>query len=276
MAGRAVIAWSAACVTVALLATDPAMRLLVLAATATVVVTSARRRTRPLLVAVAAGGLLSTAFNFLLSHVGATVLFALPTGWPAIGGPYTLEALVFGLVTGVTLAGAVLAVAPLSLVLEPHELLDALPSWLARTGAALQAALNLIPGLARSARAVADAQRLRGWRPGLRSLPEVGVPVLLTAIEDSIQLAEAMEARGFGSGPRTSYSERRWSRSDSAVLAAAAAALIAVLGLRVVGLLPDWQPYPTSSLVPAQPLALLAGVPLYLPALLWHRSRSSG
>jgi energy-coupling factor transport system permease protein len=273
--GRAVLAWSAACVSVALLATEPAMRVAVLAATLTVVVACARTSPRPLLRWVAVGGLLAAAFNLVLSHLGATVLFTLPPSWPAVGGPYTLEALGFGVVTGVTLAGAVLAVAPLSIVLEPHQLLDALPSWLSRTGAALQAALNLLPGLARSARAVADAQRLRGWRPGLRSLPEVGVPVLLTAIEDSIQLAEAMEARGFGSGPRTSYAGRRWTRADVAVVVASAASLATVVGLRLAGALPDWEPYPTLALAPAAPAALAAALPLFLPAATWHRSRSS-
>ena len=37
--------------------------------------------------------------------------------WPVVGGPWTVEALVYGALTGLTLGGAVIAVAPLSAVL---------------------------------------------------------------------------------------------------------------------------------------------------------------
>ena len=40
------------------------------------------------------------------------------------------------------------------------------------------------------------------------------MPVVLTAIEDSVLLAEAMEARGFGAGRRTSYATTTWTRRD--------------------------------------------------------------
>ena len=123
-----------------------------------------------------------------------------------IGGPLTLEAALFGLSTGIGIAAAVLAAAPLSLVLAPHALVDALPAALARTGAAIGTALNLIPGIARSATEIRDAQRMRGWRSRrVREWPDLAVPVVLTALEGSITLAEAMEARGYGSGMRTHY-----------------------------------------------------------------------
>ena len=39
-------------------------------------------------------------FNAALSHFGETVLFRMPQGWPLLGGPITVEALVFGAVNG--------------------------------------------------------------------------------------------------------------------------------------------------------------------------------
>src|SRR5581483_5131055 len=128
MRGRAVAAWSAACLLIVLLSTNPAYRLLVLVIAAFAVVAGAGPgRVRPLLAATGAAGLVAAALNFGLSHVGGDVLFELPASWPAVGGRYTLEALVYGVLTGVTLAAAVVAVAPLSLLLEPHELVEALP-----------------------------------------------------------------------------------------------------------------------------------------------------
>ena len=55
-------------------------------------------------------------------------------------------------------------------------------------------------------RRVREAESLRGGgRRGPLSLLDVVVPVALTTIESSITLAEAMEARGYGSGPRTRF-----------------------------------------------------------------------
>ena len=47
--------------------------------------------------------LFSTLFNMLTAHVGETVLAALPDGWWLIGGPITLEAAVYGFITGLSL-----------------------------------------------------------------------------------------------------------------------------------------------------------------------------
>src|SRR5260370_41714187 len=144
--------------------------------------------------------------NFVSAHLGHTVLFALPDSIPALGGTYTLEALAFGVSGGITIAAAIFAAAPFSLLLQPHEVMDALPDALSRTGIAIAASVNLVPSVATSFAEVSEAQRLRGWRPrGPRSWAEVVVPVVLTSAESSIQLAESMEARGFGGGPRTAF-----------------------------------------------------------------------
>src|SRR5260370_7615275 len=95
--------------------------------------------------------------NFLSAHLGATVLFALPEQIPALGGPYTLEALVFGASGGITIAAAILAAAPFSLLLDSHEVIDALPPPLSRTPSAIASPLNLVPAAATSFVEVAEA-----------------------------------------------------------------------------------------------------------------------
>ncbi len=264
---RAVVAWSAAALFVVLSTGNPAYRALVLAAALAVVLSSAGlARARRLLAWSGMLGLSAVLLWFVLTHAGSTVLFAVPDSVPAIGGPYTLESLAFGAVSGVTLAAAVLAVAPVSLLLEPHEMVDALPAALARSGSAVAAALNLVPTVAASFTAVTEAQRLRGWRPrGPASWAEIVVPVVLTAIEDSIQLAESMEARAFGSGPRTHLRRRRVARPDRLVLATAAAAVAAFLAARLAGWEADWYPYPflhwpDVSALPAAPFVVPAGM----------------
>jgi len=273
---RAVLAWSAACLVIVLSTTNPAYRGLVLAAAVAVVVAGVGlTRARPLLVAAATLAASTAVLNLVSAHVGADVLVALPAWLPAIGGPYTAEALVYGLSAGITLATALLAVAPISLLLEPSEVVDALPGALARTGAAVAAALNLVPSLAASFTAVVEAQRLRGWRPrGPAAWAAVVVPVVLSAIEDSIQLAEAMEARAFGSGPRTRLRGPGLGWEDRLVVGAAAAAVALFLAARALGEVAEWDPYPFLSPPSLAPVPAVACLALALPSWPW-RSRAS-
>jgi len=269
LASRAWLIWSLSAVTVALSTDNPVYRGLVALAALNVLLTwlPPRRRLRPLALALLFAAGIAALVNVLASHTGADVLARLPSDWPLIGGPLTLESLAFGGVLGLGLAAALLAVAPLSLVLEPHDVVDAMPGPLERTGIAVATSLNLVSGFGRTFTEVGDAQRMRGWKPrGLRSWNEVLVPVVLTAIEDSVMLAEAMEARGFGAGRRTSYAVGQWTRRDVAVAASAAGAAALFVGLRLAGVAVDWYPYPTLYLPPINP-ALVAGcLALALPA----------
>jgi len=270
IAPRAWLIWSLAAVTVALSTDNPVYRGLVALAALNVLLTwlPPGRRIRPLALMMIAAAAIAVAIDVLAAHTGADVIARLPADWPLIGGELTVESFAFGGAIGLGLVAALLAVAPLSLVLEPHDVVDAMPAPLERTGIAVATSLNLVGGFGRTFGAVRDAQRMRGWRPrGLRSWNEVLVPVLLTAIEDSVLLAEAMEARGFGAGRRTSYAGSRWSRWDIVVIAAAVGSVALFVGLRLIGAAVDWYPYPTLYLPPINP-ALVAGcLALALPAL---------
>src|SRR6202030_1680445 len=183
---------------------------------------------------------------FVSAHLGTTVLFSLPSAIPGIGGAYTVEALEAGISGGLTVGAAIVAAAPFSLMLASHDVMDALPAALSRTGAAIAASLNLVPSVSASFVQVTEAQRLRGWRPrGPRSWAEVIVPVVLTSVEGSIQLAESMEARGFGSGPRTSVKPGRLQRSDWLLIAASGAALAIFLASQALGWAAPWYAYAT-------------------------------
>jgi energy-coupling factor transport system permease protein len=266
---RAVCIWSAAALVVVLATTNPVYRVLVAAAGVAFLAASGRRGMgwRRLAMGLALMVATGMVLNAVLSHAGDDLLFSLPAAIPVLGGRYTLESLAFGASAGVGIAASILAVAPLSLVLEPSQVAEALPAPLARAGAAVASSLNLVPALSRSFAAVHEAQRLRGWRPGWRSLPEVATPALLTAIEDSVELAEAMEARGFGSGRRTSLGGGRWSGGDVAV--AVAALLVAAFFL--LARPADWYAYPALTRPPVEPLAVAVCLALFLPALRWPR-----
>ncbi len=86
--------------------------------------------------------------------------------------------------------------------------------------------MAFVPVLSRRAQEVMDAQRARGipLSPGLRGLrhyPALLLPLLVQAFTLADQLAEAMEARGFGRPGRTFLREYRMGVRDwvSALLA---------------------------------------------------------
>ncbi|MBM4307680.1 MAG: energy-coupling factor transporter transmembrane protein EcfT [Deltaproteobacteria bacterium] len=98
----------------------------------------------------------------------------------------------------------------------------------------LTASMQFIPVLIRRTRNIRDAQRARGIpiEGGLRSilhLPALAGPLLIQSFKFADELAEAMEARGFGiSGRRFRYEPRfRW--SDWVVVAGSLIALIIAL-----------------------------------------------
>lgn len=275
MDARSAGAWTAACLVIVLATSNPAYKALVLAAALAALVAGAGwRRTRRLLAGVSLIAGFAILLNFVSAHLGTTVLFELPAGIPGLGGPYTLEALAFGTLGGLTIAAAILAAAPFSLILKAHEVMDALPPSLARTGTVLAASLNLVPTVAMSFVQVTEAQRLRGWRPhGPLSWAEVVVPVVLTSVEGSIQLAESMEARAFGSGARTPMETPRLRRADWLVLAASVAAgggfVVAMAAGRVAG----WGAYPTLAAPQVDPVPALLCLLLFVPVTQW-RSRA--
>ena len=270
MSTRALAAWSGAGLVIVLSTSNPVYRAVVLLCAITLLLARGRRGAGPrlLLVGIGIAALTATALTLLLSHSGQHVLARLPAAIPAIGGPLTLEALLFGVATGLGIAAAMLVVAPLTLISQPHELVDALPPVLARTGAAIGAALNLIPGTARSAAEIRDAQRMRGWRARrVADWPAVAVPVVLTAIEGSLTLAEAMESRGYGAAVRTHFGVERWTPFDTLVAVSALLAAALFLALTIAGQVPGWFPFPVATAPVVSVPAVLCCALLVVPSL---------
>ena len=269
----AVGAWALAGLGVTLAGSDPLAQAIVLGAAWSLLARrrAAGRRLRPLALGVALLAVVTVVMNGVLVHTGATVLAVVPSGVPLVGGAITAEAFAAGGAIALALVAAVTVAATLALVLDPADLVDALPSALQRTGAALGSALNLVPATAASFVAVRDAQRLRGWRPkGARAVADLAVPVVLGAIDRSVQLAESMEARAFGSGARTRSAGRDRSARCAVVVVGAALAVAGVVAARLTGGAGAWYPYPTPSwpavgLLALGPSLLVAALSFLVP-----------
>ncbi|MFD5587618.1 energy-coupling factor transporter transmembrane component T [Streptomyces sp. NPDC127063] len=132
-----------------------------------------------------------------------------------LGGRVTAEGLLFAAYDGLRLAALLVCVGAANALANPHRLLKSLPGALYETGVAVVVALTFAPHLIADVQRLRAARRLRG-RPdrGLRGLLQVGLPVLEGALERSVALAAAMDARGYG---RTAVVPARVRRTTAAL-----------------------------------------------------------
>jgi len=140
-------------------------------------------------------------FNVLTVHAGNQVLAILPDALPLVGGPLTLNALSYGVVSGATILTLVLVGTTVAAGLVWADLARALPPRLAPLAVAGSVAWAFLPGTAAAFRDIRETQAARGHRVrGARDLPPLIVPLLGGGLERAMTMAEALEARGFG-GP---------------------------------------------------------------------------
>jgi len=119
-----------------------------------------------------------------------------------------------------------LASAAYVLLLDHDRLLGA-ASWARRSALSVALATRLVPTLERDAVGLVEALRGRGVEvEGARARARLLSPLLAGSLERGLNLAEAMEARGFGRAGRTRVPTPPWTLVDR--LALAGALLIAV------------------------------------------------
>lgn len=116
-----------------------------------------------------------------------------------IGGQVTAEGMLFALYDGLKLATLLICVGAANALANPARLLKSLPGALYEAGVAVVVAMTFAPNLVADVRRLRAARRLRGREDrGLRGVLQVGLPVLEGALERSVALAAAMDARGYG------------------------------------------------------------------------------
>lgn len=247
---------------------------------------------------------LRIALFSLTGHAGATVLAHVPEvhlplalGGLVLGGPIYSEVILSAAVEGVRLLAAMSIIGAFLATADTVDLLRMVPSFLFEAGLVLNIALVFAPQLARTASGVRDAQRLRGGTRRARlSFRPLVVPVLATALERSISLAESMDSRGFGhrssfaagtkyrtvavfSGVALAGSASLWTMGGGGVTAIAvalAACSVLIMSLRHLDRMTVRTKY--GSFVPARSEMLVALVPLLAAVSLsiFHRSTSVG
>lgn len=197
---QAWLVWAAAGLAVALLTRNPLYLLLMLLAARLTGLATVLPRDTPCLWRLALPILgLTTLWNLATVHVGETVLVVFPRWLPLVGGPLTLEAGLWGLINGLALVALFVLFLTLNAAISSHELVRLAPPFLHEAGLVASIALAFVPQTLRALREIRDAQAVRGHRVrGLRDALPLVLPLLITGLEKAVQLAEALEARGYG------------------------------------------------------------------------------
>jgi energy-coupling factor transport system permease protein len=124
-----------------------------------------------------------------------------------------------------------LASAAYVLLLDHDRLLGA-ASWARRSALAVALATRLVPTLERDAVGLVEALRGRGVEvEGMRARARLLSPLLAGSLERGLNLAEAMEARGFGRPGRTRVPTPPWTLADKLALGAALPIAVGALWL---------------------------------------------
>ncbi len=169
--------------------------------------------------------------------VGLHVAFTLPQvvlpGFMAgvrFGGLVTWESVVVGLTEGLRLATMIICIGAANSLTPPSRLLRSVPAALYEIGLAVVVALTFAPHLLEDARRVRSARRLRGHDEGrIAAFARSSGPVLDGGLERSIQLAAAMDSRGYGRTGQVSDRERR--TQAALILAGFCGVLVGMYGL---------------------------------------------
>ena len=168
--------------------------------------------------------------------IPGTTLFTIPTvplpSWiPGIriGGTVTLERLNSSLSEGIIICAILVVFGAAASLTSPHRLLRVLPVYVYEFGISVVIATSVLPQLVSAVSRIRMAQRLRGQKThGVKAFKRIALPLLEESLARSLDLAAAMDSRGYGiNKKRSKYRPIKWARIDVAVVLA---------GLAVVGL----------------------------------------
>jgi energy-coupling factor transport system permease protein len=237
------------------------MAALVVGALALHVAAAHRRRmylTVGLLVAIT-----MTLLNPFVQANGDLILLELPD-IPIFDMQVTFEEVMAGAALGARAFVVTVIIGALLAHADPDRLLNAAGRLLPRSALTASIAARMLPTLERDAHALTEMVTLRGRslrtgprRTRARAAGTLALPLVGSALERSLDVAEAMAARGYGAGPRTHLPTPTTTRAERVIwLMALPLAALAVLVLS--GRLGGYSYYPTMDTVLATDAIIVA------------------
>ena len=164
--------------------------------------------------------LFTAGMNPLFNHAGMTILTYLPNG-----NPVTLESVLYGIASAVILITVIAWFACWNAVMTSDKFIYLFGRVVPALSLILSMALRLVPRFRAQIKIISDAQKcigrdvssgklLQRIRHGARILSIM----VSWALENAIETAESMNARGYGLPGRTAFSIFRFERRDGLAL----------------------------------------------------------
>ena len=196
--------------------------------------------------------LLTALLNPIFNHQGATILARLPNG-----NPLTLESLWFGLAAGTMLAAMIFWFACYNTVMSSDKFVYLFGRLIPALSLVLSMTLRFVPKFKAQLRVIYNAQQGLGrdmeqksLRLRLRQAATVLSIMTTWCLENAIETADSMRARGYGLPGRSAFSIYCWDKRDSLCLGFLLLSGGYVLAGRLLGAL-DWRWFPSFGGPPA-------------------------
>lgn len=182
------------------------------------------------------------SINALFSPAGSTVLLhcTLVPGLTDI--QVTKEALAYGIGMSLRLIIIISAFCLYTCVVNPDKILGMFGCCSNKSVLAISMCTRLFPLMLEDFKRIAEVQRCRGvtynsgkWMERIRNLLPVCSVLLLSSLERSMQQAESLYARAYGSGSRTFYNRELWRPRDYLTLTVILIAFLAGIWSAVRG-----------------------------------------
>lgn len=241
------LAWGGSILVLALLFDNPLYLLLLLLSTLPLVMAGKVWREWASLMKLSLYlALLIIVINALVSYEGSHVLYQFSFKLPLLGTPrITFEAIVFGMGNALRLLAIMSAFAVLTLTIHPDDLMLAMIKLKLPYKSVLVTSLatRFVPTLIDDVERITDVQRSRGLelnkgglRKRIKGAMSIIIPLLSNSLDRTVQVAEAMESRAFGSRPkRTSYRDIGLNALDVALLALCLFSLAMGISMSLIG-----------------------------------------
>ncbi len=161
--------------------------------------------------------LIVVIINSIFSHYGVTVLTTLPGG-----NNLTFEAIINGVVTGFVVVSVILWFFTYNEVVTADKFMFIFGKIIPQIALIISMALRFVPMYGNRLKEIADAQRGIGkdYRQGniterIKNGSAIIVILVTWALENAIETADSMRARGYGLKGRRTYTRFIWQSSDT-------------------------------------------------------------
>lgn len=162
--------------------------------------------------------LVSSVINPMFSHKGSTLLFYLFTG-----NPLTLESIIYGMAAAAIIGAVLLWFSTLNVVMTEDKILAGIGTVMPHMASLMSMVFRFVSRFTKQGQAVAAANKAlgsntKGIKNKIKTQSDIFSITATWALENSVDTADSMKARGYGTGRRTSYHNYKIQKRDILII----------------------------------------------------------